>query len=1067
MLLHGNYIKITSDNNNDIDSNNFIFWGEKDSALSKKTKQASKKLFSAYPGLISANELVQTLSCITKDEMVLKKNVSAGIICTEPDIIKEIKGVVYGPSYTINLLLSLDNKASIIPELEISPDLIYWILCTKFALELIVKHRYYPETELDKNGFLSSYWNMVADKNEDKERFRILKEGMPPSVRSVFPLVSSVKKSINSNAKADSIDSIEGIDNTASINLQSKAHDAVYGLLHSYGFPKQDEILKSFINWVINNVVKNVKLEKDEIELVNALKYKDEKIWISTIVDYGVSFKSDRDKKLSNTIYKGLKEWSSTLATSLIEQPLRTCFKITPPEGKDDKWQLDYLLQARDDQSLLMHAKDVWEKPKDISNFLKKVFENPQERLLKDLSIASRVFEPILKSLYSAAPIGCLLTKEQAYQFLKEGAILLEENGFGIIAPPWWKKPTNINLNLKIKPKRKSAGTVSKGILGLDTILEYDWKAAIGDTVLSEEDFKKLSKLKIPLIKVRGEWVQLDEKQIKNLAEFWHEKDKIDNNIKLADILRIRLGGSEEFANGIKISSIKCDNELGDFILNLSNSKEKFTELPPPKKLNGELRPYQKRGFSWLEFLKEKGIGACLADDMGLGKTVQLISLELFEREKNKKNAPSLLICPTSVTGNWIKELEKFAPSLKVMLHHGQTRKTGRLFTEEALRYDIVISTYSLIYRDEEEFKNVEWECIVLDEAQYIKNPSSLQTQAVKRLKTHYRVALTGTPLENRLLELWSIMDFLNPGYLGNSTYFKTNYAVPIEKYNDAKKAEKLKSIISPFVLRRLKTDPNIIKDLPEKIETKVYCRLTKEQATLYEAVVENMLEKIENSEGIERKGIILATFTKLKQICNHPTQFLKDESSLEKRSGKLERLFELTEEIIAEENKVLIFTQFAEMGQLLKNAVKKQFKFEPYFLYGGVQRNSREKMIDCFQNDKKAPPVFILSLKAGGVGLNLTEASHVIHYDRWWNPAVENQATDRAFRIGQKKNVQVHKFICSGTLEERIDKMLETKKELAESIIGSGESWLTEMTTQELGNLLKLNYNAAIIDDV
>jgi SNF2 family DNA or RNA helicase len=359
----------------------------------------------------------------------------------------------------------------------------------------------------------------------------------------------------------------------------------------------------------------------------------------------------------------------------------------------------------------------------------------------------------------------------------------------------------------------------------------------------------------------------------------------------------------------------------------------------------------------------------------------------------------------------------------------------------------------------------VNWAGIVLDEAQNIKNTSSKQTQAVKRIRAGYRIALTGTPIENRLSELWSIMDFLNPKYLGSAKYFKKEYAIPIEKDKDVKKGKKLQSIIAPFVLRRLKIDPNIIKDLPEKIETKVYCNLTREQATLYEAVVQDMLERIEESEGIERKGMVLAALSKLKQICNHPAQFIKDDIFSKERSGKLERLFGILEEILAGDERVLIFTQFAEMGKILQETIQKEFRKDSFFLYGGVARKTREEMVSSFQQDPKAPHIFILSLKAGGVGLNLTRANHVVHFDRWWNPAVENQATDRAFRIGQKKNVQVHKFICSGTVEERIDSMLEDKRELAESIVGSGEEWLTEMTNKELKELMKLSYQDIVIE--
>jgi SNF2 family DNA or RNA helicase len=414
-----------------------------------------------------------------------------------------------------------------------------------------------------------------------------------------------------------------------------------------------------------------------------------------------------------------------------------------------------------------------------------------------------------------------------------------------------------------------------------------------------------------------------------------------------------------------------------------------------------------------------------------------------------------------SVVGNWQRETERFAPSLKVMVHHGVERLSGRTFAEAVKKHDIVITTYALAHRDEEYLSGIEWESIVLDEAQNIKNVETKQTQAIRRLTARQKVALTGTPLENRLSELWSIIDFLNPAYLRSARDFRTKFAIPVEKYRDADRAETLKRLIQPFVLRRLKTDKTIIKDLPEKMEMKVFCNLTREQATLYEAVVKEMLEKIEEAEGIERRGLVLATLMKLKQVCNHPAHFLRDGSRLPGRSGKLARLEEMFEEALTEGDKALVFTQFAEMGGMLRSHLQETFGCEILFLHGGTPKKQRDAMVQRFQEERRGPPLLILSLKAGGVGLNLMAANHVFHFDRWWNPAVENQATDRAFRIGQQKNVQVHKFVCVGTVEERIDQMIEQKKELADRIVGAGEEWITEMSTTQLKELFALNREA------
>ena len=426
-----------------------------------------------------------------------------------------------------------------------------------------------------------------------------------------------------------------------------------------------------------------------------------------------------------------------------------------------------------------------------------------------------------------------------------------------------------------------------------------------------------------------------------------------------------------------------------------------------------------------------------------------------------------MLACPMSVVGNWQKEVERFSPSLKVMVHHGTNRLTENAFAEAAEGHDLVITTYAIVQRDEKTLSRVYWQNIVLDEAQNIKNPSTKQTRAIKRLESENRIALTGTPVENHLSELWSIMDFLNPGYLGSMKSFRENFALPIEKYRNEEQAERLRRMTQPFILRRLKTDPAIIKDLPDKVETKVYYNLTPEQASLYGAVVEDMLDQIKFLTGIERKGLVLATLTKLKQICNHPALFLQDGSPLPRRSGKLARLEEMLEEVLAEGDKALIFTQFAGMGAMLHHHLQEKLGREVLFLYGKTPKKQRDAMIERFQSDGSAsasgsesdgPPIFILSLKAGGFGLNLTAANYVFHFDRWWNPAVENQATDRAFRIGQKKNVFVNKFVCVGTLEERIDQMIEDKKALAEAVIGTGEAWLTELSSEELREVLTLS---------
>lgn len=749
--------------------------------------------------------------------------------------------------------------------------------------------------------------------------------------------------------------------------------------------------------------------------------------------------------------------------------------------GRDwNRWSLDFFLQAKDDPSLLIPADKVWKTRSETLTFLKRKFKNPQEQLLADLGRASHTYPSIEKSLQDARPVGFDMSAGQAYSFLREFAPILEQNGFGVLLPPWWDKPgARLGVKLKIKtPSPVQEGGIGSGNFSVKSIMSYDWTVAIGDNTLSMDEFKHLASLKIPLVQVRGKWVELRSEDIETAISFFEKKHK-EREITLGEAMRLGLGADDARDEiGLPVVGVETEGWLKEMLSKFSGDEggdegeggdgAKITLVDQPKAFNGVLRPYQAKGVSWLAYLYGFGFGACLADDMGLGKTVELIAFLLHVREEGvseegKTPDPTLLICPMSVVGNWRKEVERFAPSLGVMIHHGADRLAGRAFAEEAEKHDLVISTYALAHRDEEALSQVHWQHIVLDEAQNIKNPAAKQTQAIKRIKADHTIALTGTPVENRLSDLWSIMDFLNRGYLGSAQGFRKSFAIPIEKYRDDARAEVLRRIIQPFVLRRLKTDPTIIQDLPEKVEAKVYHNLTHEQASLYEAVVAEMLDKLDYADGIERKGIVLATLTKLKQICNHPALFLQDGSPLKARSGKLTRLGEMLEEVLSEGDKALIFTQFAGMGAMLRHHLQERFDCEVLFLHGGTPRKQRDEMIRRFQQDEHGPRLFVLSLKAGGFGLNLTAANHVFHFDRWWNPAVENQATDRVFRIGQTKNVFAHKFVCIGTLEERIDRMLEEKKALADAIVGSGEAWITELSTDELKDIFTLSRDAAL----
>ncbi|GAB4441413.1 MAG: DEAD/DEAH box helicase [Chloroflexi bacterium OHK40] len=739
------------------------------------------------------------------------------------------------------------------------------------------------------------------------------------------------------------------------------------------------------------------------------------------------------------------------------DEVFRITFRLEPPADPQGYWGLSYMLQAADDPSLLVPAAQLWRERGTFFSYLDRRFAHPQERLLRGLAFAARLVPAIERSLRDKAPEQAQLTLDEAFHFLKEAAPLLEQSGFGVLVPGWWTGPGRLRARARATAaERKGKQKDNLGILSFSSMINFRWELSVGDQPIDAAEFERLVALKQPLVQVRGEWVALDPEQARQALDLLKQQGQMT----VAQAIHLGLGGAEqELPAGIAFGGLEAEGALGELLRDLSDTR-RLEELPQPATFQGTLRPYQLRGFSWLAFMRRYGLGACLADDMGLGKSPQAIALLLHEQAMAPRGGPTLLVCPTSVVGNWQRELARFGPSLRVYAHQGPERRRGEELEATVAASDVVLTSYPLLARDREALTAIPWRLAVLDEAQNIKNSDTRQAQAARALRAESRLVLTGTPVENRLSELWSIMAFLNPGYLSGETEFRRVFARPIERAGDAEAAERLRRLVGPFILRRLKTDPTIISDLPEKLEMKVFVPLTQEQATLYEATVRDALSQIqvadEEGEQTRRRGLVLAMLTRLKQICNHPAHFLKDGSPLAGRSGKLARLDELLEEVLAEGDRALIFTQFAEMGELLQRHIAGRLFAEALFLHGGTPARERDAMVRRFQAPE-GPPIFILSLKAGGVGLNLTRASHVIHFDRWWNPAVEDQATDRAFRIGQTRNVQVRKFVCSGTLEEKIDALIEGKRALVAQVLGAGEAWLTELSTDQLRDLVAL----------
>jgi SNF2 family DNA or RNA helicase len=735
--------------------------------------------------------------------------------------------------------------------------------------------------------------------------------------------------------------------------------------------------------------------------------------------------------------------------------PVRTCFRLTEPAAAEtDPWRVEFALQSAEDPSLMVSAADVWagQGPGFAAGTAVSPGTDPVEELLAGLGAAARLFGEIEDALREAAPALVELDTAGAFRFLKETGPLLSGAGFGVLLPDWVRK-ARLGLKLTTRSKSTAAASVTGSAFGLGDLMDFRYDVAVGGEAVDPAELAELARLKVPLVRLRGQWVELDEAHLSAALRFLERNPA--GTMSAAEALRAGLTGP---ADDVPLVDVDADGWLGDLLS--GQADRRLRPMSTPAGFAGELRPYQERGLSWLSFLGDLGLGGVLADDMGLGKTIQLLSL-IAGQDREPGAGPTLLICPMSLVGNWEREAARFTPGLRVHVHHGADRLDGDQLTQALAAADLVITSYGVATRDRAALGQLTWTRVVCDEAQNIKNHATKQARAVRALPAAARIALTGTPVENRLSELWSIMEFTNPGLLGPAENFREKYAIPIERHGSDEAAAALKRLTRPFLLRRLKTDKTIISDLPDKQEMKVWCNLTPEQASLYAATVTDMLSRIEEAtDDISRRGLVLATMAKLKQVCNHPAHLLGDGSRLPGRSGKLARLEEICDEIMAEGDKALCFTQYAEFGRMLQPHLAARLGCPVLFLHGGTTKKQRDAMVATFAGLAE-PALFLLSLKAGGTGLNLTAASHVIHVDRWWNPAVEDQATDRAFRIGQRKNVQVRKFVCVGTLEERIDAMIEEKKALADRIVGTGESWLTELSTDDLRAVLTLSPEA------
>jgi SNF2 family DNA or RNA helicase len=975
----------------------------------------------------------------------------------------QITGLAFEPFLALTFLTRLGNHqllegsgpTSLLRHARLGNDLLFWSHAAKYVLETLAGQHFIPGLTSGATGRVSARWQPSMRDSELRHRLEMLVDAMPPLCRA-------------------------------------------YNLATLEGAPSPGALVEHFIATLVDRAIRHWAAETPAQSTSSAGQ------WLYHLLAENSSLQLPPQP--AHQLYQNWLAWIEQLHASNADINFRLTFVLESPDANvftqtstgqlsnagEAVWILRYYLQARDNPELMVPAEQVWQEKNHSLRVNGRRFDQPQERLLAGLGAASRLFAPIKESLRSPRPEMARLSTEDAYHFLREIGPLLESSGFGVVFPSWWHAQTHTRLGMRLRlfsedrpdrvENRRMTSEPSQrqgSALTLNSLIRFHWELTLGDQPLNPEEFERLVALQSPLINIRGRWVELDPEQAAAARTFLH-KNRPEGQLNLLQAVRMAQAYLREEGEGIvtgtdllpaldldkaisevlPLDTVEVEGWLEQVLMRLRD-QEKVEEIEEPEGFVGKLRPYQRRGVGWLDYLRRVGLGACLADDMGLGKTIQAIALLLHQRNNaaavGETVAPSLLICPTSVVANWRHEIERFAPQLKALVHHGSGRQTGEEFIEALNAHDLVITSYGTARRDIDTLESITWSDVILDEAQNIKNPSAKQTQAAGRINALNRMALTGTPVENRLLELWSIMEFLNPGYLGNRERFRQQYILPIERYNDETALSELRRLVQPFLLRRLKTDPTIINDLPEKNEMVVYCPLSKEQATLYNDVIQQTMDRVEQSEGIQRRGLVLSLLLRLKQVCNHPAHFLGEKEPLKGRSGKLSRLTEMLDEALSVGDRALVFTQFVEMGHLLQTHLQETFGCEVLFLHGGTPAAKRDQMVRSFQESENGPPIFVLSLRAGGVGLNLTRANHVFHFDRWWNPAVENQATDRAFRIGQKRSVHVYKFVVAGTLEERIHELIETKQSLAESIVGSGEDWLAEIDTDELRRILAL----------
>ncbi len=737
------------------------------------------------------------------------------------------------------------------------------------------------------------------------------------------------------------------------------------------------------------------------------------------------------ERRLTDWVDRGLERRSS--APWLLS--LRLDEQTEPVTAGTSNVVLELWLQAADDPTLALPTSLLRDGEDAVFGFLRSA--DPRLAVQRQLGLIEPVLAEGGLAFDPVEPTTLELDDDDVRFVLRDAIPRLEELGVPVLLPRNWVSSSS---RLRVNLTATAATRTASGLFTTDALARFDWKLAIGDTTLTEEELAELAAAKEPLIRVRGRWHALRRSEVERALLFLDRR----REGSVVDLVRAVSGVEIEDA-GLELGDVALDDTLGTLLA--GGDERRYQPLGTPGTMMHPLFPFQERGHGWLRLLGDLGIGAILADDMGLGKTVQAIAMLTSEREQYGAQAfgPTLVVCPMSVTRQWAREIERFAPSLRVHVHHGGERLTGTELADVARSSDVVITSYDIATRDVDALAAITWDRLVLDEAQDIKNPATKRARALRRLQARRTLAMTGTPIENRLDELWAIMDIVNPGLLGSRERFQRTFARPIEAYGDARALERLRAMVQPFILRRPKDGPEVELELPRITVTKEYCRLTLEQASLYRATVDRWMPRIEEHErSFGRRGAVLAMLSQLKQVCNHPEMLLATGRPLEGRSGKLERLVDLLD-AMPRGDKALVFTQYPGFDRLVPH-LRERLGREIGFFHGGLPARQRDELVASFSTPE-GPAVLVISIRAGGRGLNLPAANHVFHFDRWWNPAVEQQATDRAYRFGQRKDVFVHSLICTATLEERIDELLDSKRELAEKVVaGRADDWLGEL---------------------